>query len=328
MKKAADLLPRLAERVADLPRHAPTIVAVSGGLDSVVLLDLLHRAGFTALVVAHYHHGLRGTEADRDRQHVSQLARGYALPFVTARGRTRERARQRRETLEEAARHLRRNFLARIAKKHQAARIFLGHHAGDVAETMLFHLARGSGPRGLAALRATAPLDDTGLTLERPLLFFTRKEIAEYAAARNLTYVEDTSNQSPAHTRNRLRHEILPALADAMGFDPAPAMTRLADILATEESWWNDHLAARATQTFIDLPDFRAQHPAIQRRWLHAWIKNHTRREPGYDNIEQARQLAMSSLAPAKINLLGNHHLRRRQGSLFIEFPKGKRHGR
>jgi tRNA(Ile)-lysidine synthase len=319
MKKAADLLPRLAERVADLPRHAPAIVAVSGGVDSVVLLDLLHRAGFTALVVAHYHHGLRGGEADRDRQHVRQFAQSYNLPFVTARGRTRERARQRRESLEESARKLRRAFLARAARRHGATRIFLGHHAGDVAETMLFHLARGSGPRGLAALRATAPLDDTGLTLERPLLFCTRQDITDYAASRNLPFVEDTSNQSTAHTRNRLRHEILPALSAAMGFDPAPAMTRLADILAAEESWWSEHLAARAAKTVIDLPDFRAQHPAIQRRWLHAWIKEHTGRDPVYDTIEQARRLAMSSAAPAKINLSGNQHLRRRQGRLFLD---------
>lgn len=319
MKKAADLLPRLAERVAHLPRHAPAIVAVSGGVDSVVLLDLLHRAGFTSLVVAHYHHGLRGAAADRDANHVRHLAQIYKYPFVTARGRTRQRARQHRESLEEAARHLRRTFLARTAKKHQATRIFLGHHAGDVAETMLFHLARGSSPRGLAALRHQAPLDHTGMTLERPLLGFTRAEITAYAASRPLPFVEDASNQSTAHTRNRLRHDVLPALTEAIGFDPVPTMSRLADILAAEESWWAELIAPRAHTATIDLREFRPQHLAIQRRWLHAWIKQHTGRDPGYDTVEQARHLALSATAPAKINLPGNHHLRRRQGVLFLE---------
>lgn len=319
MKMAADLLPRFAERVADLPRLAPALVAVSGGVDSVVLLDLLHRAGFTSLVVAHYHHGLRGAAADRDAHHVRRLAEFYKYPFVTARGRTRQRAQQHRESLEEAARYLRRAFLARAAKKYQANRIFLGHQAGDVAETMLFHLARGSGPRGLAALQHRAPLDHTGIILERPLLDFTREEIAAYAADRKLAFVEDASNQSPAHTRNRLRHDVLPALAGAVGFDPGPAMTRLADILAAEEAWWSQQIAPRANAPEIDLREFRPQHLAIQRRWLHAWIKKHTGRDPGYDTVEQARHLALSTAAPAKINLPGNHHLRRRQGRLFVE---------
>lgn len=324
MKKAADLLPRLAERVADLPRHAPALVAVSGGVDSVVLLDLLHRAGFTALVVAHYHHGLRGAAADRDTHHVRRLAEIYKYAFVTARGRTRQRAQQHRESLEEAARHLRRAFLARTAKKHRAGRIFLGHHAGDVAETMLFHLARGSSPRGLAALRHSAPLDHTEIILDRPLLVFTREEIAAYAAGRKLAFVVDASNQSPAHTRNRLRHDVLPALADAIGFDPAPPMSRLADILAAEESWWAEQIAPRARAATIDLREFRPQHLAIQRRWLHAWIKKYTGRDPGYDTVEQARHLALSSTGPAKINLPGNHHLRRRQGVLFLEKGRTK----
>lgn len=324
MNKAADLLPRFTERVADLPRHAPALVAVSGGVDSVVLLDLLHRAGFTGLVVAHYHHGLRGAEADRDAEHVRRVARIYKFPFVTARGRTRQRAQQHRESLEEAARHLRRNFLSRAAKKHHAARIFLGHHAGDVAETMLFHLARGSSPRGLAALRQRAPLDHTGIILDRPLLDFTREEISTYAADRKLSFVEDASNQSPAHTRNRLRHDVLPALADAIGFDPAPPMSRLADILAAEESWWTEQIAQRANSATIDLREFRPLHLAVQRRWLHAWIKKHTGRDPGYDTVEQARHLALSTAAPAKINLPGNHHLRRRQGRLFVEKGRTK----
>lgn len=319
MKKDGDLLPRFLPAVADLNPAAPSIVAVSGGIDSVVLLHLLHRAGFRRLVVAHFHHGLRGAPADADARFVRDLAASLGLPFATARGNTRAAAAKNRQSLEEAARHLRRAFLARLARRHRAATIFLGHHAGDVAETVLFHLARGGGSRGLSGPRARAPLDRTGITLARPLLTFTRTEISSHARLHRIAFREDETNAERDHTRNRLRHDVLPALAAAVGHDPVPALARSAAILSAEDEWMESLIAAQAATTRLPVATLAALPLAGQRRLLRAWLRRQTTREPDFDTLERARLLALSKSPPAKLNLPARHHLRRRNGTIFVE---------
>lgn len=320
MKTPADLLPRFLPAVADLDPAAPAVVAVSGGLDSVVLLHLLHRAGFRRLLVAHFHHGLRGAPADEDARFVRDLAAQLGLPFATARGQTRAVATRKKQSLEEAARHLRRAFLARTARRHRATTIFLGHHAGDVAETVLFHLARGGGARGLSGPRARAPLER--LTLARPLLAFTRTEIAAHARLHALAHREDETNAERDHTRNRLRHDVLPALAAAVAHDPVPALARTAAILAAEDEWMESLVAAPAALPQLPVSTLAALPLAGQRRLLRAWLRRHTTREPDFDTVEHARLLALSKSPPAKLNLPARHHLRRRGGILFIEPAK------
>jgi len=319
MKRAGDLLPRFLAGVADLPRNAPAVVAVSGGGDSVVLLDLLRRARFRRLIVAHFHHGLRRTAADEDARFVEDLGRGHGWPVVVGRGRTRARAAKHKESVEEAARTLRRTFLAATAKKHAAATIFLAHHAGDVAETMLFHLARGGGRRGLTSLRARAGLENSEATLVRPLLGFSRNELEAYARLRSLAYRTDETNASREHTRNRLRHDVLPALAAAVGFAPELPMARAAEILADEDDWLESLVAAEAGAVILETRRLRAQPAAAQRRLLRAWLRQRTGQEIDFATTEAARALAQATTAPAKMNLPGGHHLRRRGGTIFVE---------
>lgn len=319
MKKAADLLPRFVRRLGARTKHAPVVAGVSGGCDSVVLLDLLQRAGFTGLIVAHLHHGLRGKEADRDGEFVRRLAAASGAKFVFGRSKTSARAARHKESLEEAARKLRRAFLARAAKKHGAKTIFLAHQANDAAETMLFHLARGSGRRGLGSLREEAPLERSEATIVRPLLGFTREEIESYARARRLAWREDSSNASRDHTRNRLRHDVMPQLARAVGHDPVPAMARAAGILAAEEEWLADLVAAEARAALLGVRDLRRMPVARQRRLLRAWLAARTRGEIDFDTVEDARALAVSDGKPAKMNLPRAYHLRRRAGKLFVE---------
>lgn len=321
MKKAADLLPRFLSRVGDLPRTAPVIAGVSGGIDSAVLFDLLRRADFPKIVVAHFHHGLRGKEADRDADFVRDLAAQAGAVFAAGHGRVRERSAAKKESLEEAARKLRRAFLARTAKKHVTKLVFLGHHAGDAAETVLFHLARGAGARGLSSLRERAVLDGTDITLIRPLLGFTRNEIAAYAESRRLSFREDATNTSRAYTRNRLRHDVLPALAQSVGFDPVPALARAADLLAAEDEALEELVRIRAEAAHLEAKNLRREHAAVRRRWLRAWLRERTGLECDYDTIERALALALSTSAPAKINLPRGWHLRRRAGKMFVEKP-------
>jgi len=323
MKKAADLLPRFRQRVGHLPRSAPVIAGISGGIDSVVLFDLLRRAEFRKLAVAHYHHGLRGKAADRDAAFVRALAGETGALFVAGRGQTRVRAAQKRESIEEAARKLRRAFFARAAKKHGAKILFLGHHAGDAAETVLFHLARGGGSRGLSSLRGQSPLDRSGIDIVRPLLGFTRQEIAVYAEAQRLSFCEDETNTSRAYTRNRLRHEVMPALAGAVGHDPVPALARAAEILAAENDFLDDWAQARVVSTQIETRRFAREPVALQRRWLRGWLRERTESEIDFETVERARDLALSNESPAKMNLPRGWHLRRRAGKLFVERTRG-----
>ena len=321
MKKAADLLPRFLRRVGAKGKNQSAIVGVSGGVDSVVLLDLLQRAGFSQLIVSHFHHGLRGKDADRDAEFVRELAKDADMKFVLGRGKTRARAKLTKASIEEAARALRREFFAHVAMKHGAAVVFLAHHAGDAAETMLFHLARGGGRRGLGSLRTEADLIE-GVVIIRPLLAFTRAEVEAYAKGRKLRWREDKSNRSAEFTRNRLRHDVFPALARAVGHDPVPVMARTGEILAAEDEWMESLVAGEARPAQLDVRTLRRKPVAHQRRLLRAWLRQRMAKDIDFETIERVREVALSNDQPAKTNLPGGHHLRRRAGKLFVEKPR------
>lgn len=186
------------------------LVAVSAGVDSMVLLDLFARIRGPwrlRLVVAHLNHGLRGKEADRDEIFVSARASDYGLTVVTERADVAGYALERRLSREAAAREVRYDFLRRAAQQVNADRVALGHHANDQAETFLDHLLRGAGLAGLGGMWWQRDI------FVRPLLGFTRSELTEYATQHQLPFCEDSSNVDLRIRRNRLRHELLPLLA-------------------------------------------------------------------------------------------------------------------
>lgn len=204
------LLDRVGRVVRELdlwPAGTGLIAAVSGGVDSVVLLHLLTRlrpTPDTPLLVGHVHHGLRGEESDRDEAFVADLARERSLPFRSERldpARLKSKG-----NLQENARRARYAALERMANDANGARIALGHHAQDQAETLLDHLLRGSGLRGLSGM---APCEGRRV---RPLLFCPREEIAACARAAGLAWREDRSNESDRYLRNRLRKRVWPLL--------------------------------------------------------------------------------------------------------------------
>jgi tRNA(Ile)-lysidine synthase len=166
------------------------VVAVSGGIDSVVLLDMLSKLPQYNLVVAHFDHGIR-QESMEDARFVRELAEWYGLPFETKRVVLGANA------SEETARKHRYEFLRDVAKKHNG-KIVTAHHADDIIETIAINYVRGTGWRGLAVLDSD---------IVRPLLSLDKKKIAEYAKRNNLTWQEDSTNASDAYLRNRIRHK-------------------------------------------------------------------------------------------------------------------------
>lgn len=165
------------------------LVAVSGGIDSVVLLDQLVSQGEYELIVAHFDHGIR-SESAADARFVQALAAQYGLPFVTRREELGAQA------SEAYARRRRYAFLREMAHVHHAT-IVTAHHADDVIETIGINLTRGTGWRGVAVMQTPG--------IYRPLLSRTKAELREYALEKRLEWVEDSTNASGQYLRNRLR---------------------------------------------------------------------------------------------------------------------------
>ena len=192
-------------------RGRPVLCAVSGGLDSMCLLDLLDRwcrERDGRVVAAHFNHRLRGTESDRDETFVRDWCAAHDISFVSGSGDVRGLAEREGLSLEEAARNLRYAFLRQEAEKlGPRIRIYTAHHADDNAETILFNLIRGTGVAGLTGMA----YQQDGIY--RPLLHVARAELADYAAAYGIPHVEDSTNGDPdAAARNYLRLEVLPRL--------------------------------------------------------------------------------------------------------------------
>lgn len=187
------------------------IVGVSGGADSVALLDLLVSLPEfpLQLVVAHLNHQLRGAEADADEAFVRELSNRYGLPCEVARRDIRQLAHQTGRSLEDAGREARYAFFEELRQRRQAAAVAVAHHADDQAETVLLRLLRGAGMTGLAAM---APSNRHNII--RPLLEITRQELRNHLASRQISFREDASNADHSYLRNRVRLELLPLLDD------------------------------------------------------------------------------------------------------------------
>ena len=240
-----------------IPSGSTVLCAVSGGADSVAMLHILYhlrtKLNFT-LAAAHYNHRLRGAESDRDQRFVEQFVQlccgptrlpgGNILPAVplyTGSGDVAGQARLRGTGVEETARDMRYAFLQEAARMAGASRIAAAHTANDNVETILFHLARGAGLRGLGGI---LPRRDN---IIRPLLSATRQQVEEYLRRLCLPYMEDSSNQDDSYTRNRIRHQVLPVLEDvAPGF--AARLVDTAALLRADEAVLTEQAQSLASQ--------------------------------------------------------------------------------
>jgi len=200
-----------------VPERTHVLVAVSGGGDSVALLHLMRRFAARreiALTVAHLDHALRRGSA-QDSRFVVGLAASLSIPCLAGKRAVRE-ARRRDESLEEAARRVRRAFLLESAETAGADAIATGHTQDDQAETILMRLARGAGPTALAGMSAAGPGP-----FVKPLLTIERAALRLWLRKKRIPFRDDPSNASLAFDRNRVRHLVVPALADAL--NPAAA---------------------------------------------------------------------------------------------------------
>ena len=283
-----------------LPADRRIVVAVSGGLDSMVLLHLLNvlapQMGLQ-LVIAHAHHQLRPRAADADEALVRRVAETLGWPVVLERLEVRRRSMESGESLEMSARSLRHDFLARTAADRGISTVALAHHADDQAELILLRLLRGTGGEGFAGMSWRDPSpSQPEIRLIRPLLDQTKQPLQSFARVAKVPFREDRSNCDPRILRNRIRLQLLPLLERRY----APAVRNLlrrtaaivgaeAEFVAQTAAKW---LESRRREPFDRL------HPAVQRAVLRLQLWK-LGQEPGYDRIESLREsVRVQELAP------------------------------
>jgi tRNA(Ile)-lysidine synthase len=313
-------LPR--ELIARFPPTRRYLIGVSGGRDSVALLDALINLGYRRLIVCHLDHRLRGRASTGDAKFVRALAAKLKLESELGRTDVASLARRSKQSLETAGRNARYEFFARIARRRRCGTVFLGHHGDDLVETFLLNLFRGAGPAGLSAMRpvATRRVMTGQLTIVRPLLGTTRAEIDSYIKERRLSYRDDLSNDSVAPMRNRVRHRIIPYIERQLDRNVRRSLWRAATIAADEAEWADAFLDAKAPKTAdLAVKELREEPRALQRRRIQRWLLAHGVTDLDFDTIELVRGLIEPDAAHAKTNLPRDRHARRRAGKLFLE---------
>ncbi len=283
-----ELLPKFKDFIAKnslLPDAAPTLLAVSGGLDSTVLTHLF-RTTALPFAIAHCNFQLRGAESDGDELFVQQLAAKYAVPFFAKRFATTDYAQKTDLSIQMAARVLRYGWLEETRAEQGFGSLATAHHLNDAVETVLLNFARGTGLAGLIGIAARNGM------LVRPLLFATRLELEEYAAANELVWREDQSNATDDYARNFVRHNLVPPFLTLNPNFLATAARNLRRLRATHAN------AEFLLRQFLDVPttpnrgfildkDRLAQLPDV-RQALQTVLAPY-----GFHD-EQARQLAAS----------------------------------
>lgn len=249
--------------------HGGVLVALSGGADSVCLLDLFCEAKKSgdfpyAIAAAHLNHSLRGEESDGDEDFCRKLCHNAGIPLFTRVTDVNALAAQSGKGVEEAARDARYSFFESILKENgDLAHVATAHHKGDFCETMLLNLVRGSGIDGLCSIPRMRD------NILRPLLDCSRAEILAYNESHGLAFVNDSTNLSIRYSRNRIRHLVLPELAE---ISPAYAenMTRTAALLAQDAEFLRteaERAYAKAVQNgVLDTKQAQNLHPALLSR--------------------------------------------------------------
>lgn len=190
-----------------LLQNQRVLLAVSGGMDSMVMVDLFSKSEWP-FAIAHGNFQLRGADADHDQQVVEEAAKRLGVPFFVKAFDTEAEARKSGESIQMAARRLRYDWMKTVRAEHGYDAIATAHHLDDAIETLLINITRGTGISGLKSIPKKAG------HIIRPLLFANRDEIAAYSREVGLSYREDQSNKETKYTRNKIRHEVLPALKE------------------------------------------------------------------------------------------------------------------
>jgi len=280
-----------------LTRSCPIVVGVSGGADSLCLLHLLNRLGFS-IIIAHVNHCLRG-ESDAEQAQVERLAKTLGLPFKSAKVDVETQSRKTKLSIEESARQLRYEFLFSVANYVDAQALAVAHHADDQVETVLMHILRGAGPSGMKgmAYRSFLPVFSSSIPIVRPLLATWRSEIDEYCIQEGMLPCFDQTNSDTRYFRNRIRHELIPNLET---YNPKAKehLWKLAMLMQSEDALLNQMMEQSLSSAITKMgkgffafkkSDFNGLPLPMQRRMLRhllAELRSNLR-DIGFDVVEK-----------------------------------------
>jgi tRNA(Ile)-lysidine synthetase-like protein len=260
-------------------------------------------------VVLHFNHGWRA-ESGSDAAFVRESARKLRLKFVQ--GTMPKSTRAQNEAAARAARYA---FFARTARRLGIPDLVLAHHADDQVETFLLQLLRGAGSAG-GGMAILARRE--GLILHRPWLGVWKKEIQAYARRRKLAWREDATNADTRHRRNLVRVRLVPYLQKLAGPAALANLWRAAEIARAESEWLDALCASASGAAELSVKSLREQPAAQQRRTMLRWLQARGIADVSFADVESVRGLLVNHV-PAKINLSGGRHARRREGKIFVE---------
>ncbi len=302
-----------------LDKDRPVLVGVSGGADSLALMDGLHRLGYP-MAVAHLDHALR-LESAADADFVRRKAAELGVPFVMARVDVREVAEKEKLSIEEAARNVRYRFLFEQARLSNAQAVAVAHHADDQVETVLMHFIRGAALSGLSGMpfRRLLPVWDAQIPVVRPLLELWREDIEAYIREIGWEPREDLSNADTTYFRNHLRHELIPELT-ATNPRFKEVILRMADVLGAEdnlltnlaEDAWNScYIEDSPERVVLNLRMFIKLETALQRRVLRRAVAllRPDLRDIGFEVIERGLDFIADPSASRQIDLAAQLNL-------------------
>ncbi|TCP57679.1 tRNA(Ile)-lysidine synthase [Tumebacillus sp. BK434] len=310
------------------------LVAVSGGVDSCVLLDVLLKlraAWDLQLAVVHVDHGLRGEASAGDARFVKQLAERHGLPVFVQRLDVEAYAKQHKLSIQTAARKVRYGFFEQVAKQTASARLLTAHHADDQAETVLMRILRGTSTRGLAGIPVKR--EENGLTYVRPLLDIWREEIESYAAAQGILYREDASNASLKYIRNKIRLQLFPELTRGYNEQVKAALLQLSQLAREDESYLEELAQARFSEAVlpagagrlkVNCEHFVESPLPLQRRVITLilyYLCGHTIQWEQV-HIESIRSLLVSSSPSGRLTLPGGVSAWREYNDAYVSVDK------
>ncbi|MDD3958674.1 MAG: tRNA lysidine(34) synthetase TilS [Oscillospiraceae bacterium] len=317
------------------------VVAVSGGPDSMCLLDLLVNRRDNAsspasgnlrerptIVAAHLNHGLRGIEADRDEAMVREYCREHEVPFFSRRVDIAEKARAEGRGLEEAGREARYAFFDEVAntyaKEGRIVRIAVAHRREDQAETMLINLFRGAGPDGLCSME---PIRGRVI---RPLLFADKARVDDYVSGHDVPYAIDRSNSENEYTRNKWRNVVLPMIREVSARDPVDALLSFGELLGSDREYLDmlvsgifEKEKTIVTTGIYGLPTplLRDLHPSLSSRLIRMLFEESTggKTDLTKDLTRRITELSSRGKGGCSLSLPGGYHARIHDGTLYFE---------
>ncbi len=291
--------------------HERILLAVSGGIDSMVMAQLFVRSGL-ACGVGHCNFGLRGSESDGDEQFVRQWADERQLPFYTIHFDTKVYAAERGLSTQMAARELRYNWFGQLLTEQGFDKIAIAHHAGDQAETLLLNLIRGTGLKGLCSMTPAKG------NVIRPLLFASREQIRQYATMNGISYREDASNASDDYARNYIRHHTIPGL-ESLNPSVIATLQQSAAYLAQAQQLLGQEVRRMAAQCCrlsgdkLEIDIRPLQDSAAPGYYLHEWLQPYGFNSTQIDNITTTL-----SGQPGKLFFSPGYQLTREREQLLI----------